>query len=160
MPSPKVQSLLHTIRKTGLTRNELRELEEAVYLLQQEAVRPGQASVPQLPPKVPTGFDALSRAVCLLGNRLASDLKDRPREELIQLIGTYPSLEQAGMWKQALNRKLREAKNAGEVLQANKTATKPEKSEETPPAERPLSIAERLQQYRAGAQVKRGISFR
>ena len=63
---------------------------------------------PQLPPRIPPDTEDISRAVCLLGNRIASDLKDKTKGELISLIGTYPSQEQAKYWKQALKRMLKE----------------------------------------------------
>jgi len=63
----------------------------------------------QLPPRIPPDMEDISRAVCLLGNRVASDLKEKSKSELISLIGTYPSQEQAKYWKQALKQMLKEA---------------------------------------------------
>lgn len=63
----------------------------------------------QLPPRVPPDAEDISRAICLLGNRIASDLKEKTKSELISLIGTYPSQEQAKYWKQALKQMLKEA---------------------------------------------------
>jgi hypothetical protein len=65
-------------------------------------------SASQLPPKLPPDLNDISRAVCLLGNRIASDLKDKAKVELIGLIGVYPSQEQAKHWKQSLKRMLKE----------------------------------------------------
>lgn len=62
----------------------------------------------QFPPKLPPDTEDINRAVCLLGNRIASDLKDKAKIELISLIGVYPSQEQAKYWKQALKRILKE----------------------------------------------------
>lgn len=59
------------------------------------------------PPRVPEDNDDISRAICLLGNRIASDLKDKSKQELICLIGVYPSLEQATRWKQTLKKLLK-----------------------------------------------------
>jgi hypothetical protein len=55
-----------------------------------------------LPPKVPGAPEALQRAILLLGNRTKSQLGDKSRQELEDLIGAYPSSEQAALWKQTL----------------------------------------------------------
>ena len=107
MPSKKVQELLHVIRKAGLTRSELRELEEMVFQLQLQEVQYG-VGLKEFPPKVPTHPEKLNRAVCLLGNRLSADLKDKARAELIRLIGVYPTLEQAGLWKHTLRQRMKD----------------------------------------------------
>ena len=106
MASPKIKSLMQVIRKAGLTRAELRELEEAIFHIQAEAGK-GQITH-DLPPKLPEEAEGLNRVICLLGNRMMSDLKDKGRKELTQLIGVYPTLEQAGTWKQALTKQYRE----------------------------------------------------
>ena len=106
MASPKIKSLMQVIRKAGLTRAELRELEEAIFHIQAESGK-GQITH-ELPPKLPEDADGLNRVICLLGNRMMSDLKDKGRKELTQLIGVYPTLEQAGTWKQVLTKQYRE----------------------------------------------------
>ncbi|GAB4386559.1 MAG: hypothetical protein Kow00121_53420 [Elainellaceae cyanobacterium] len=69
----------------------------------------GQFAQPtQLPPRVPPDTEGISRAVCLLGNRIASDLKERSKTELISLVGAYPTLEQAKYWKHALKQLLKD----------------------------------------------------
>jgi hypothetical protein len=55
-----------------------------------------------LPPQIPGTAEQLQRAITLLGNRTKADLKTKPRQELISLIGTYPSATQAGFWKRNL----------------------------------------------------------
>jgi hypothetical protein len=107
MASPKIKSLMQVIRKAGLTRSELRELEEAIFQIQSEAGFKGQVTQDS-PPKLPEDTEMLNRVICLLGNRMMSDLKDKGRKELTQLIGVYPTLEQAGAWKQALTKQYRE----------------------------------------------------
>jgi hypothetical protein len=61
-----------------------------------------------LPAKMPTTVDELNRAICLLGNRVASDLKGKTKSELISIIGVYPTVEQASYWKQAFKKLLKE----------------------------------------------------
>ena len=107
MASPKVKSLMQVIRKAGLTRSELRELEEEIFRIQSHGVAVGQV-VQDLPPKLPQEAEALNRAICLLGNRMMADLKGKGHQELINLLGIYPSLEQASAWKQTLTKQYRE----------------------------------------------------
>ena len=107
MASPKVKSLMQVIRKAGLTRSELRELEEEIFRIQSHGVAVGQV-VHDLPPKMPQEAEALNRAICLLGNRMMADLKGKGHQELTNLIGIYPSLEQASAWKQTLTKQYRE----------------------------------------------------
>jgi hypothetical protein len=60
-----------------------------------------------LPPRLPSDAEDISRAVCLLGNRIASDLKDKAKKELIFLLGAYPNPEQAKLWKHTLKKRLK-----------------------------------------------------
>jgi len=57
---------------------------------------PGKKDVPNpvsdLPPKLPSTSEALQRAILLLGNRTKTELTDKSRRELEQLLGTYPSV--------------------------------------------------------------------
>jgi hypothetical protein len=55
-----------------------------------------------LPPKLPGSPETLQRAILLLGNRTKSQLKDKSRRELEELIGAYATSEQAALWKQTL----------------------------------------------------------
>ena len=55
-----------------------------------------------LPPKLPGSPETLQRAILLLGNRTKSELGDKSRGELQNLIGAYPTSEQAALWKQSL----------------------------------------------------------
>ncbi len=55
-----------------------------------------------LPSKLPGSPEALQRAILLLGNRTKTELGDKPRRELEDLIGAYPTSEQAALWKQTL----------------------------------------------------------
>ncbi len=55
-----------------------------------------------LPPKLPGTPEAVQRAILLLGNRTKSQLGDKPRRELEDLIGAYPTSELAALWKQSL----------------------------------------------------------
>ncbi len=56
----------------------------------------------QLPPQIPQSKDELERAVSLLGNRIHAELKSKPAQELVTLIGRYPNPEEAIVWKQSL----------------------------------------------------------
>jgi hypothetical protein len=61
-----------------------------------------------LPPKLPGTAEALQRAILLLGNRTKSQLGDKSRGELENLIGAYPtSSEQAALWKKTLKQLVR-----------------------------------------------------
>ncbi|HEY9642159.1 MAG TPA: hypothetical protein V6C57_16855 [Coleofasciculaceae cyanobacterium] len=117
MASPKVKSLIQVIRKAGLSESELRELEKLIARLSPEDGRSGQL-LNDLPPKMPTHPDELNRAICLLGNRITSDLKDKARQELMLLLGVYPTLEQAGTWKQVLTKKYKAEFAASEPPEA------------------------------------------
>jgi hypothetical protein len=61
-------------------------------------------STTELPPKLPNTntSEALQRAVLLLGNRTKTELTDKSRRELEQLLEAYPSIEQASIWKKHL----------------------------------------------------------
>ncbi len=67
---------------------------------------PGKKDVPNpesdLPPKLPSTSEALQRAILLLGNRTKTELTDKSRQELVELLGTYPTVEKAAQWKQRL----------------------------------------------------------
>jgi hypothetical protein len=54
------------------------------------------------PPKIPGTSKGLKRAVLLLGNRTKGELTDKPKGELVELVGAYPTKEQASLWKQSL----------------------------------------------------------
>ena len=60
------------------------------------------ASSTNLPPRLPSTPEALQRAILLLGNRTKSQLGEKPRRELEDLIGAYPTSDQAALWKQSL----------------------------------------------------------
>ena len=61
----------------------------------------------QLPPQIPQPKDKLERAVSLLGNRIQAELKSKPAQELVELIGRYPSPQEAIVWKQSLKQLVR-----------------------------------------------------
>ena len=50
-----------------------------------------------LPNKIPIGREQVERAITLLGNRVKSELQTKARQELVELIGAYPSVEQASI---------------------------------------------------------------
>lgn len=55
-----------------------------------------------LPPRIPDELVALERARTLLGNRVMYELTDKRRKELEALVGCYPSVKEAALWKSAL----------------------------------------------------------
>lgn len=55
-----------------------------------------------LPPLIPGTPEGLQRAIVLLGSRVKGDLTTKPKRELVELIGTYPTPEQAAIWKSQL----------------------------------------------------------
>jgi hypothetical protein len=57
---------------------------------------------PSLPLKLPSTYESLQRLICLLGNRTKGELGTKARQELELLIGMYPTVEQAALWKHNL----------------------------------------------------------
>jgi hypothetical protein len=55
-----------------------------------------------LPPLIPGTAESLQRAIVLLGSRVKAELTTKPKRELVELIGTYPTPEQAFVWKTQL----------------------------------------------------------
>jgi hypothetical protein len=74
------------------------------------------------PPKIPNKLTSLKRAIELLGNRTSTSLRQKTQNELINLVGVYPSPEQAKVWRQILEKKVKQL-NSG---------TKEQKSKEIP----------------------------
>ena len=50
----------------------------------------------------------LERVICLLGSRSKVELNLKTREELVALLGTYPTLKEASGWKQYLKAVLKQ----------------------------------------------------
>ena len=77
-----------------------------------------------LPPTIPSNPDDLQQAICLLGNRTRSELGQKPKKQLIELIGVYPDAITATLWKQTLRQKAKElnqsSKNLIELKQKDK----------------------------------------
>jgi hypothetical protein len=69
------------------------------------------SDIAPLPPRLPINERELDRAIILLGNRKQVELNTRCRQELEQLIGAYPTKEEAALWKRILRRAYREAKD-------------------------------------------------
>jgi len=63
-----------------------------------------------LPSRIPQSKNELERAVSLLGNRIQAELKSKPAQELVALLGRYPSPEEAIVWKQSLKQMTRPKK--------------------------------------------------
>lgn len=68
-------------------------------------------SIPNLPPKLPSTIETLQRAITWLGNRTKGELTDKPRRELVNLIGVYLSLEEATEWKQRLKQLVKQKRS-------------------------------------------------
>ena len=61
----------------------------------------------QLPPQIPQSKDEMERAISLLGNRIQAELKSKPAQELVALLGRYPNPPEAIVWKQSLKQMTR-----------------------------------------------------
>jgi hypothetical protein len=57
-----------------------------------------------LPPRLPQNRQELDRSIILLGNRKQNELSAEARRELEILIGVYPTLKEAAIWKRELRR--------------------------------------------------------
>ena len=57
-----------------------------------------------LPPRLPQSEEDLKRAIILLGNRKQVELKTDARRQLESLIGVYPTIQEAALWKRVLRR--------------------------------------------------------
>ena len=55
-----------------------------------------------MPIKIPADPSHIQRAITLLDNRTKADIHTKARQELIELVGSYPSIEQASIWKSSL----------------------------------------------------------
>lgn len=74
------------------------------FIQDDQQVIPG----PSLPLKLPGTTESLQRVICLLGNRTKGELGAKARQELESLIGIYPSVEQAALWKRNLKQLLQD----------------------------------------------------
>ncbi len=66
----------------------------------------------QFPPQIPQSKGDLERAISLLGNRIQAELKSKPAQELVALLGHYPNPEEATVWKQSLKQMIRPARQS------------------------------------------------
>jgi hypothetical protein len=57
-----------------------------------------------LPPHLPRNEEELNRSIILLGNRKQTELNSSARRQLESLIGAYPTLKEAALWKRVLRR--------------------------------------------------------
>jgi hypothetical protein len=57
-----------------------------------------------LPPRLPQTERELDRCIILLGNRKQVELKTHARRELESLLGVYPTVSEAALWKRVLRR--------------------------------------------------------
>ena len=64
------------------------------------------------PFKLPRDEASFQRVISLLGHRTKGELKNKARQELIGLIGSYPSAEQAAFWKKNLKSLERQQKQS------------------------------------------------
>jgi len=61
-------------------------------------------NLPSLPPRLPQNEAELKRTIILLGNRKQVELKTDARRQLESLIGVYPTIKEATLWKRVLRR--------------------------------------------------------
>lgn len=66
--------------------------------------KPVGAEPISLPPRLPQTEAELKRAIILLGNRKQVELKTEARHELESLIGVYPTIKEAALWKRVIRR--------------------------------------------------------
>ena len=64
---------------------------------------------PSLPPRLPQNEEELKRTIILLGNRKQVELKTDARRQLESLIGVYPTIKEAALWKRVLRRACKES---------------------------------------------------
>ena len=64
--------------------------------------------LPSLPPRLPQNQAELERTIILLGNRKQVELKTDARSRLESLIGVYPTIKEAALWKRVLRRACQE----------------------------------------------------
>ena len=95
IPSALYQRIDQYIRQTGLDQSQV--VTEAL-----RAHFPSNDLPSDLPPRVPKKVDKLNRAISLLGNCVTVQLKAKTQKELEQLIGSYPTKQQAKIWRKKL----------------------------------------------------------
>jgi hypothetical protein len=66
--------------------------------------KPNNSITISLPPRLPQNEEELNRAIILLGNRKQVELKTDARRQLESLIGVYPTIKEAALWKRLLRR--------------------------------------------------------
>jgi len=69
----------------------------------------GRVDLSSLPPQLPQNEAELKRAIILLGNRKQVELKTDARRQLESLIGVYPTIKEAALWKRVLRRACKES---------------------------------------------------
>ena len=62
------------------------------------------SSISELPPRLPQNSAELKRAIILLGNRKQVELNKHAQHELEKLIGVYPTVKEAKIWKRVIRR--------------------------------------------------------
>lgn len=85
-----------------------------------------------LPPKIPQTTQALERAITLLGNRTQRELKEKARQELLELLDAVPDAATAALWKQSLRQLSKQPELSQTLLTSqNLTLTPSTEVEET-----------------------------
>jgi hypothetical protein len=67
-----------------------------------------QLNTISLPPRLPQSGEELERVITLLGNRKQAELNPSAHNDLRELLGVYPSVDEASFWKRVLRRVCRE----------------------------------------------------
>ena len=70
---------------------------------------------------MPGNDAAFERAIMLLGSRAKTDLQNKARKELVELVGRYPSSETAAEWKLVLSTFQKEGQEGLDRLAAERT---------------------------------------
>jgi hypothetical protein len=77
-----------------------------------------------LPPRLPENSRELERAIMLLGERKKTELDTQARNELLHLLGVYPTVREASFWKRVLRRACQEMGLQGESQGSEEEAAK------------------------------------
>jgi hypothetical protein len=62
----------------------------------------GRPNAISLPPRLPKSGEELERVITLLGNRKQAELNALAKNEMQELLGVYPTMKEASLWKRVL----------------------------------------------------------
>jgi hypothetical protein len=90
-----------------------------------------------LPPKMPGNDADFERAIMLLGSRAKTELQNKARAELVELLGSYPSAGTAAEWKLVLSTFRKEGQEGLDRLNAQKRRAEQNRTEKARKYTRP-----------------------